>query len=101
LNNFGAGSSFIKWLVLAYVGEPGYGRSGRPVFYSNTAAPIIHRLFEKSPKQVFALLRELADDRDIKVAIGRSKPVARRFEFLLDMESETENTEPNEELGIT
>jgi len=78
--------SFIKWLVLAYVGEPGYGPSGRPVFYSNTAAPIISRLFEKAPKQVFGSLRKLADDKDIRVVIGQSKAVARRFELLLDME---------------
>jgi hypothetical protein len=78
-----------KWLVLAYVGEPGYGPSGRAVFYSNTAAPIIYRLFEKASKQVFDQLRQLANDKDIKVAIGRSKPVARRFESLLDLEGTT------------
>lgn len=79
----------IKWFVLAYVGEPGYGYSGRPVFYSNTAAPIIHRLFQNSSKRIFDILRELANDKEIKVAIGRSKPVAQRFELLLDMEPQT------------
>ncbi len=86
---------FIKWLTLAYVGEPGYGHSGRPVFYSNTAAPIIHRLFEKAQKQVFGVLRELSEDKDVKVAIRRSKPVARRYESLLDMETEGESIETN------
>lgn len=83
----------IKWFVLAYVGESGYGYSGRSVFYSNTAAPIIHRLFQNSSKRVFDILRNLANDREIKVAIGRSKPVAQRFELLLDMEPQTTSTD--------
>ncbi len=79
---------YVKWLILAYVGEPGYGRSGRAVFYSNAASPIIHRLFKQAPKEVFEALRGLANDKDIKYAITRSKPVARRYEDLLDMEPE-------------
>jgi len=82
----------IKWLVLAYVGEPGYGYSGRPVFYSNTAAPIIYRLFEHSSRGIFDILRGLASDKEIKVALGRSKAVAQRFELLLDMEPQATST---------
>ena len=85
-----------KWLILAYVGEPGYGRYSRPVFYSNIAAPIIQRLFEKAPKQVFDLLRQLSSDKDLKAALARSKDVARRFQVLLDMEAESETLEPVE-----
>jgi hypothetical protein len=81
-----------KWCVLAYVGEPSYGHP-RPVFYSNTAAPIIHRLFQNSSKRIFDMLRELANDREIRVAIGQSKPVAKRFELLLDMEPQTAGTD--------
>jgi hypothetical protein len=90
----------IKWLVLAYIGEPSYGPSRRPVFYSNTAAPIIDRLFQKSSKRIFDILRELANDKDIKAAIGRSKPVAQRFESLLDMESQPDYTGPVEKSEI-
>lgn len=90
----------IKWLVLAYVGEPGYGYSGRPVFYSNTAAPIIHRLFQNSSKRIFDILRNLANDKEIKVAIGRSKPVAQRFELILDMEPQITNTDLIQESEI-
>ncbi len=91
----------IKWLVLAFVGEPGYGRSGRPVFYSNTASPIINRIFQNSSKQTFGLLKELANDKEIKVALGQSKPVAARFELLLDMEPQTDSTESDKEPMIT
>lgn len=82
-------SPLIKWLVLAYIGEPGYGRYSniRLVFYSNSAVPIITRLFENAAKQAFDLLRELANDGDIKAAMV-NKHVARRFELLLDMEGE-------------
>ncbi len=85
----------IKWLVLAYIGEPSYGRySGtRLVFYSNSAAPVITRLLTDAPKQVFDLIRELTNDKDIKVAID-NKHVARRFELLIDMESESKTDEP-------
>lgn len=90
---------FMKWLVLAYIGEPSYGRYSvsRPVFYSNSASTVIKRLFENAPEQVFDSLRELAGDRDIRAAMG-NKYVARRFESLLDMEAESETTESPEEV---
>lgn len=80
----------IKWSVLAYIGESSYGRYSelRPVFYSNVASPIIKRLFENSPKQVFVLLKQLANDKDVKAATI-NKHVARRFELLLDLEDAT------------
>lgn len=81
----------IKWLVLAYIGEPSYGRYSkiRPVFYSNSAAPIITGLLKNAPKQVFDLVRQVANDKDIKAAMT-NKYVARRFELLLDIEGESE-----------
>lgn len=87
--------SYVKWLILAYVGEPGYGRSSRAVFYSNTASPIIHRLFERAPKDVFVIARGLVNDKDIKYAINQGKPVAGRYENLLDMEPEKNDMETN------
>ena len=87
---------YVKWLILAYIGEPGYGRSGRAVFFSNTASPIIHRLFERAPKEVFEIARGLANDKDVKYAINRSKPVAGRYENLLDMEPEKSESELEE-----
>jgi hypothetical protein len=90
-----------KWLVLAYIGEPGYSYSGRPVFYSNTAAPITERLFQNAPKPIFNLLKELAKDRDVLAAIARSKPVARRFELILDMEPQVNTVDQSEQSQTT
>ncbi len=79
--------SFLKWMILAYIGEPGeYGTMGRNrlVFYSNSAAPIIKRLVQNAGAKVFKELRDLEKDKDIKVAMS-NKHVARRFEELVDL----------------
>jgi len=43
----------VQWLVLTYMGVPGghgfYGRN-RKVFYSDTAAPIIHEIIADAGK---------------------------------------------------
>jgi len=85
----------IKWLILTYIGEPGeqgyYGRN-RKVFFSNSAAPIIARLIKSGPSKIKRILKELADDKDIKRAVTNIH-VARRFEDLLDMFYDDEEEE--------
>jgi len=41
---------------------------------------------------MFDIVRDLADDKEIRVPIGQSKPVAQRFELVLDMEPQITNT---------
>lgn len=83
---------FVKWVILAYIGEPGgYGTMGRnrPVFYSNSAAPIIKRMIQNGEARVLKELRKLMEDKNIKSAM-LNKHVARRFEELLDLTEITE-----------
>jgi len=79
--------AIINWLVLCYVGEPGgYGAGyNRPVFYSNTAAPIIRRLIESFGSRELELLKAAAADKEIKAVLARKKAIANRYEELLDM----------------
>lgn len=78
---------FVKWLTLCYLGEPGgYGAGvGRSVFFSNSGAPLVKSLFSAAPEAVRPILVELAKDKDVKVARGRSKEVSRRYDELLDL----------------
>jgi hypothetical protein len=82
---------FIKWMTLCFLGEPGgYGAGiGRPVFFSNSAAPLIKQLFELAPDIIRPIIQGLAKDKDVKAAMGRSKDVARRYDLLLDLVEET------------
>ena len=76
--------SYLKWLFLAYIGEPSI-RHPRPVFYSNNAAPIVKRLLQQAPTPIKLRIQPLAsDDKDI-IALISNKFVARRFEELLDL----------------
>lgn len=77
----------VNWLVLCYVGEPGgYGAGyNRPVFYSNSAAPIIRRLIESFGPRELEYLKTAASDKEIKAVLGRKKAIANRYEELLDM----------------
>lgn len=78
---------FVKWLTLCYIGEPGgYGAGvARPVFYSNSGAPQVKKLFAAAPDQVRPILVALAKNKDVKLAMARSKDVARRYDELLDL----------------
>jgi hypothetical protein len=77
----------LRWMVLCYVGTPG-GRTSyghvRPVFYSDTAAPIIERLVATGGRRVLGMLKELRDDREVKKRLAWCKDVAARYEDLLD-----------------
>ena len=80
----------LKWLVLAYLGEPGgvtsWG-SVRHVFYSNTAAPLVRELITDAVDGVREELRELAKDKDVQHACC-TPHIERRLETLLDLVEE-------------
>jgi len=84
----------LKWLVLAYLGEPGGKTSWgniRNVFYSNTAAPIVKELIIDASSLVRDDLRSLVNDRNIKRACYTNH-IERRLESLLDLiADDTEN----------
>jgi hypothetical protein len=79
--------SYVKWMVLCYLGEPGgYGAgTSRPVFYSNSAVPIIEQIFTDAPAAVKGVLGMVQVDKDIVAARSRSSHVSRRFDALLDL----------------
>ncbi len=77
----------VKWLILAYVGEPGgYGMgANRPVFYSDTAAPIVARLVETANSTARKAIKDVAaNSKTIKHRL-LTKHIERRLEDLLDM----------------
>jgi hypothetical protein len=80
----------LKYLVLTYLGSRGgltrYGHT-RPVFFSNTAAPLIEEIITQNRIQVHEELQELKDDSDIKDQCSYTH-IARRFESLLDLVEE-------------
>ena len=77
---------FVKWLTLCYLGEPGgYGAGrGRPVFYSNSGAPLARRLLEAAPDAVRPVLVAVGKDKDVRAARKRDQAIDRRYEELLD-----------------
>ena len=83
----------LKWMVLAYIGERGGTTSFgnvRPVFYSNTAAPLIEELITQAASVVRDDLRALATDKDIKRACC-TPHIERRLEEVLDWVEEKTN----------
>jgi len=79
-------AKIVKWMVRTYIGSPGgltqFGNV-RKVFYSNSAAPIIRRIFEEEGTRLEAELKALKKDKDVKRALS-DQDVARRFEKLVD-----------------
>jgi hypothetical protein len=77
----------LLWLVLTYIGTPG-GRTSygnvRNVFYSNTAAPIIHEIISESAALIRAQLHELQSNKTVK-HLTTDKHIARRMESLVDL----------------
>ncbi len=84
-------TKILKWLVLAYVGEPGgrtrYGNI-RHVYYSNTAAPLAKEIIAQSAELIRSDLKKLGKNKKVKRAISYSDHLQRRFETLLDIVSE-------------
>lgn len=72
-------------LVLIYIGEPGYGyyRNSRPVFYSNSAAPIVYRLIESDKERAANIIDTYREDDVVKELISNLH-ISRRFEKLVD-----------------
>lgn len=82
-------ADLVEWMVLCYVGEPGgYGMgSQRPVFYSNSAAPKIERIFKDLGSELADELEAAAKTKFVKAATTNSH-IARRLEKLRDLTSE-------------
>jgi len=79
--------AILKWLVLTYLGETG-GRTSyghvRPVFYSDTAAPLIEELIQEAASLVAEDLSSLENDHDVQ-RLSRDQHIARWFQALLDL----------------
>ena len=73
----------LKWMVLAFVGETSYNHP-RPVFYSDTAAPLIIEIVVYSKNIIKNDFDRLRTDEDVKDLLGE-KVLARRFEELADL----------------
>lgn len=85
--------SVLKNLVLFYIGETSYGqwKNYRPVFYSDSAAPIILRLIVQDKVRAGKYIDELREHGAIKRSIGNVS-ILRRFENIVDqMEIEETN----------
>ncbi|WP_163513714.1 hypothetical protein [Fodinicola acaciae] len=78
--------NMTKWMALCYIGEEGgYGAGRRrPVFFSNSAAPIIEELFKNDRARVGSALERLQSNPDI-VEACKYGPTARRYQDLLDL----------------
>jgi hypothetical protein len=81
-------SKIVLWMVRCYLGEPGgYGAGlNRPVFYSNSAAPLIEDAFTRAGALNAADVENASKDKLVKAAIT-SKHIARRLERLRDLVS--------------
>jgi len=75
----------VEWMVLCYIGEPGGYGVGiyRPVFYSNSAAPKIERIFRDLGNDLHDDLEAAAKTKLVKAAIT-DPHIARRLEKLRD-----------------
>ena len=80
-------SKFVVWCVLTYIGEPGgMTRFGhvRPVFYSNTAAPLIREILQEDRRLVGAQVEAVKSERTVKMLLSDAH-IAARYEDLLDV----------------
>jgi len=77
----------LKWMILAYIGEPG-GRTSygniRHVFYSNSAAPLIEEIIVDVKDSIRNSFTEVAKSKDIARAI-KNGHIQRRLDCLLDL----------------
>ncbi len=75
------------WMAQCYLGEPGgYGMMGsnRKVFYSNSAAPKIERLFTSQKEKIGEYVDHLRKNKSVR-SVCENKFIARRFQELLDL----------------
>ena len=76
----------LRWLVLLYIGQPGGPTrfwNVRPVFYSNSGAPIAQEMIKDASTLIGNELRALQEDKKVQAAVSNAH-IARRFEVLLD-----------------
>lgn len=73
----------LKWLVLAFVGEPSFGHP-RPVFFSNTAVPLIREIITEARDIIAEDFKKIEKDREVE-GLLREKLLSRRFEELIDL----------------
>lgn len=75
-----------RWLIRAYIGEPG-GRTSygnvRPVFYSNTASYPIEQIFRATTLDLVSVVNIIRAEKELVAALA-DKHVALRFEKLMD-----------------
>jgi hypothetical protein len=87
----GARIPILKWLMLTYLGEEG-GRTSygniRPVFYSNTAAPLVEEIISEAADIVRHDLRGLVTERDIRFRCS-TPHIVRRLDELCDLVQES------------
>lgn len=79
--------SFVEWLVLCYIGEPGgYGQGwNRKVFYSNIGAPMAFDIIRDQSDRVRSAFSEIeSGSKRVQRAIGDPN-VARRLEEVKDL----------------
>lgn len=79
-------NDLLKLIVKFYLGERSYGQYSysRPVFYSNSAVPIIGRIIKDDSSRAGEALEVLREDRNIK-SLMEYNAIARRFENLVDL----------------
>ncbi len=80
-------SSFIEWLVLCYVGEPGgYGQGwGRKVFYSNVGAPMALDLINVQKDNLHEAFKTMQKESKLLRGAVLDQHVERRFENIKDL----------------
>lgn len=81
---------YYEWLILCYIGEKGgYGHGySRPVFYSNTGAPLSYEIIETSKERLKDLTPKILTSKSIKSTTLQSNSVNSRFEQILDIYNE-------------
>lgn len=82
----------LKYLVQFYLGEESYGpyKSSRPVFYSNSAAPIIARMIKSDAEKAFELMEAFREEEWLQYLVTY-RPISKRFESLVDLTEDFED----------
>jgi hypothetical protein len=77
---------YIHWLVLCYIGEPGFGQWSeyRKVFYSNSGAPLAFEIIQECPCDISKIIATSRKQKEIK-SLCKDEYVARRHEQILDI----------------
>ena len=76
----------LKTLIIFYIGEESYGqwKNHRPVFFSDSASPIIKRLLKSDAKRVGSHIDKFRDIGSFKRKFSNIH-ILRRFEVLVDI----------------